>query len=580
MKWADVDTHPSGGLDRLPMFPSPVYRSRFSRPIAVVLGLVLATILPAHAALVETIGEVRIIKPLTPDRYRPVFPEKRLRKALRRFLNQECDAVATAEEIGRRYRFLGYVPSIHAECDETTLHLTVRESSHRIELITFDPDDLRRIEMTADPQFKDPHSLYPVPRDSSRALLRGLLRTVEGDLYNAERYRTDSEAVGLLGYAVAFIPGPDTATDAYPAGAYLIQSLVPRGSGRPVEGARTNYIGGSASYGPREKGAVGIQYQKRQMFGQFDRFSFSPTYGVALGGDMTYTAPILSDREDPRRLYDLQLSVFSIFRNNRNLAGVETDERRTGAAVSLGLRPLGIRGAHDLRFRWRLEHTEIDLDEMIPGVEEVDLTILRSSAAYEWRHTDRSPSLSARIVPVVELAFDDAGGARNFVRSSVDTGLHGRSRTGFEFDLHLNAGTIDRSVPTYELWDLGGATTVRGFTEDSILGRHRVALQTEIWIPFTRTLPYRPIAPGEPISQPGEIPIERRSARLLKWALFADGGYISGTTTGRNESLFGAGLGLRFVVPRQPLVIRLDYGWGLGGRGYDSFAYVSLVYRF
>lgn len=558
----------------------PIHRPSLARTIPLLLGLTLAPMARTGAAPVETIGEVRIIKPSGAEGYHPVFSEKRLRKALRRFLNQECNAVATEEEISRRYRFLGYVPTIHVDCEETTLHLTVRESSHLVELITFDAEELQRIGMTADPHFKDPRPLYPVPRDSSRALLRGLLSTVEGDLYNAERYRSDSEAIGLLGYAVAFIPGPDLGGDAYPAGAYLIQSLIRRGSGKPVKGARTNYLGGSASYGPRDKGDIGLIYQKRQLLGQFDRFSFSPTYGVALGGDMTYSAPILSDREDPRRLYNLELSVFSFFRNNRNLAGVETDERRTGGAISLGLRPLGIRGAHDLRFRWRLEHTEIDLDEIIPGVEEVDLTILRSSAAYEWRHTDRSPSLSARIVPVIELALDGVGGARSFVRSSIDTGLHGRSRTGFEFDLHLNAGTIDHTVPEFELWDLGGATTVRGFKEDSFLGRHRVALQAELWIPFSRTLPYRPVAPGEPISQPGEIPLERYSARLLKGALFIDGGYLSGTTTGRNETLFGAGVGLRFVVPRQPLVIRLDYAWGLGGRGDDSFAYVSLGYRF
>lgn len=562
------------------MSRSPIHRPSLSRTIPLLLGLTLAPMARTGAAPVETIGEVRIIKPSGAEGYHPVFSEKRLRKALRRFLNQECNVVATEEEISRRYRFLGYVPTIHVDCKETTLHLTVRESSHLVELITFDAEELQRIGMTADPHFKDPRPLYPVPRDSSRALLRGLLSTVEGDLYNAERYRSDSEAIGLLGYAVAFIPGPDLGGDAYPAGAYLIQSLIRRGSGKPVKGARTNYLGGSASYGPRDKGDIGLIYQKRQLLGQFDRFSFSPTYGVALGGDMTYSAPILSDREDPRRLYNLELSVFSFFRNNRNLAGVETDERRTGGAISLGLRPLGIRGAHDLRFRWRLEHTEIDLDAIIPGVEEVDLTILRSSAAYEWRHTDRSPSLSARIVPVIELALDGVGGARSFVRSSIDTGLHGRSRTGFEFDLHLNAGTIDHTVPEFELWDLGGATTVRGFKEDSFLGRHRVALQAELWIPFSRTLPYRPVAPGEPISQPGEIPLERRSARLLKGALFIDGGYLSGTTTGRNETLFGAGVGLRFVVPRQPLVIRLDYAWGLGGRGDDSFAYVSLGYRF
>jgi hypothetical protein len=39
-------------------------------------------------------------------------------------------------------------------------------------------------------------------------------------------------------------------------------------------------------------------------------------------------------------------------------------------------------------------------------------------------------------------------------------------------------------------------------------------------------------------------------------------------------------VGLRFVVPDQPLVIRLDYGWGLGPGGGDSFPYVSLTYQY
>ena len=47
-----------------------------------------------------------------------------------------------------------------------------------------------------------------------------------------------------------------------------------------------------------------------------------------------------------------------------------------------------------------------------------------------------------------------------------------------------------------------------------------------------------------------------------------------------NESLLGAGVGIRFIIPRQPIVVRFDYGWGLGGRGNDSFPYLSMGYRF
>ncbi len=562
------------------MVPATRFRRGAARAIALLPWILSGSAVCAPADSVESIGAIRIILPPQPSSHEPVFTEADLREDLRRYVGSPCDGPTIEEAIGRRYRFLGYVPTVRAECDRGTLELTVRESSHRIALITFDPEELGRIGVSADPDVRDPRPLFPVPPGAPRALLRGLLSTVEGDLYNAERYRSDSESAGLLGFAVAFIPGPETGPDAYPAGAYLVQSLVARTGGRGARGGRTNYVGGTASYAPREKGRVGVVYRKRALFGQFDRFSFSPTYGVALGGALNYAAPILSDREDPKRLYDLEFTTFSSFRNDRLLAGVETDERRTGAALALGLRPLGIRAPHDLRFRWAVEHTRIDLEEEVPGLDEVDLTLLRMSAAYEWRRTHRSPSLSARMVPAVEVAFDDVGGARSFVRSSLDAALHGRSPAGLEFDLHLVAGTIDHAVPEFELWDLGGATTVRGFRDDSFLGRHRVALQSEIWIPFARPLPYRALDPGEPIARPGDIPIERRSARMLKGALFLDGGYLSGTASGRNETLVGAGVGLRFVVPHQPLVIRIDYGWGLGGRGGDAFPYVSLGYRF
>jgi hypothetical protein len=556
------------------------WAGRAATTSAAVLCILWAAALPLHATPIVSIDEVRIISPVEPPEHRPVFSEKKVRGFLEDHLGSECDPAPIRESLERRYRFLGYVPTVRVRCDAGGLTVTIRESSYRIELITFDTQELSRIGVSADPTFQDRVRLYDVPSGAPRALLRGLLRTQEGDLYNAERYRSDSEAVNHVGYVVAFIPGPDTGPDSYAAGAYLVQSRVPRLDGETPRGAQTNYLGGTVSYAPRAEGAVGVTYQKQRVFGQFDRLILSPNYNDSIGGEMTYAAPILSDREDPRRLYDIGISVFSDFQNNRQFGPIETDERRTGAGLSLGLRPLGIRGPHDLRFGWSLRHTNIDLEEDIPNVEEVDLTVLRSSAAYEWRHTSRSPSLSARLVPAVDVAIDAFGGARNFVRGTLDASLHGRTRVGFETALHLTAGTLDRHVPAYELFDLGGATTVRGFEEDTFLGRHIVALQSELWIPFVRPLPYRPLAPGQPIAEPGDEPLESRAARLLKWALFVDGGYVSGTPTGRNETLVGAGVGLRFVVPRRPLFVRLDYGWGLGVHGGDAFAYLSLGYRF
>jgi hypothetical protein len=553
---------------------------RAARVIPWLLCLLGAAVSSPYAAPLVSIDEIRFVMSGEPPQHRPVFSEKKIRGFLKDHLGSECDPAPIRESLERRYRFLGYVPTVRVRCDAGGLTVTIRESSHRIELIAFDTEELTRIGVSPDPFFEDKVLLYAVPTGASRTLLKGLLRTQEGDLYNAERYRSDSEAVSFVGYVVAFIPGPETGPDSYPAGAYLVQSRVPRLEDGPPPDARTNYIGGLASYNPRAQGNVGVIYQKQRVFGQFDRFALSTYYGQELGGDLTYAAPILSDREDPKRLYDVGVSVFSNFRHNRLISGVETDERRSGAGLSWGLRPLGIRSPHDLRFRWALEHTRIDLEEDIPTVEEVDLTVLRWSAAYEWRHTSRSPSLSARLVPVLEFAFDSIGGAQTFVRGSLDASLHGRAMSGYEMNLHLTAGTMDRVVPEYELWDLGGATTVRGFRDDTLLGRHRVALQSELWIPFVRPLPYRQVTPGTPIPEPGDAPLEPRAARLLKAALFVDVGYLSGTLDGRNETLVGAGVGLRFVVPRRPLFFRLDYGWGLGDQGGDAFPYFSLGYRF
>jgi hypothetical protein len=40
------------------------------------------------------------------------------------------------------------------------------------------------------------------------------------------------------------------------------------------------------------------------------------------------------------------------------------------------------------------------------------------------------------------------------------------------------------------------------------------------------------------------------------------------------------GVGIRFVVPGQPLVMRVDYGWGLGPNGGGSYPYFALGYHF
>ncbi|MBI2017255.1 MAG: hypothetical protein HYS77_17230, partial [Candidatus Rokubacteria bacterium] len=314
-------------------------------------GIVCALVLPAaliaplRAAEGGPVIAVEIVSPPAgPDR-RPVLSEEQLRHEVGALIGPACDERTLAQALERRYRFLGYVPSLEVSCLETGARLRVRESSHTVDLITLDAADLERIGVRPDPDFEDRLKLYPVPADAPRAVLRGLLQTRPGDLYNFERYRADRDALQKMGYTVAFIPGETRTGSAYPSGAYLIQSLTPRAAA--AGGTRkTNYLGGTGSYGPRKKSAAGLLYEKDELFGRLDRLSVAPSYNAAAGGTLAYTAPLLSSREEPRSLFDLDLSLFSEYRHNRLLDGVLTDERQTGLAATLGIRPLGLKAPH------------------------------------------------------------------------------------------------------------------------------------------------------------------------------------------------------------------------------------------
>ena len=508
----------------------------------------------------------------------PVFKEEELRRIVRPLLDSGCNEPVIREALDRRYKFLGYVPAIAVECSGQTLRLRVRESSHTIDLITFDPGDLARIGVKPDQEFEDKVRFYPVPNDAPRAVLRALLLTREGDLYNFERYRADREALARLGYTVAFIPGSAEGDDEYPRGAYLVMSLTPR-SPTAEDRRKTNYIGGTASYAPRAKGAAGMLYEKDGLFGEFDRLSVAPTYSTAAGGSVSYSAPLLARRASPARIYDLEFRIYSDFQNNRQLETVETDQRQSGLSGTVGIRPLGLRPPHTLKIDLGLKSERIVLDQAPPGEEDGATDSIRIAATYDWRHADRWPSLSWHLAPSVDWVLRARGGEVTFVRPGLESMLHIRSRSGVEINLHAVGGTIDREVPSFELWSLGGPTTVRGFKEDSFLGRNLAAFQTEIWLPFVRPLAATAPPEGEPWDA-ARAPYEPRAARLFKWALFADAGYLSGTTAGTTESIAGAGVGIRFLVPHHPFVVKVDYGWGLGARGGEAFPYVWLAYRY
>src|SRR5262245_48905170 len=197
------------------------FRPVAARRAAAAAALVLAAVAPIHAARADApteepagvltrVGAVRFVVPGTtggetgPDG--SVFTGARVRSWLEGEKGRTCEPARLAELIASHYRALGYIPTVRAFCDGGEASADVRESSHRVAIITFDVADLAPLNVKPQ-RLVDEKKFYPVPESAPRAVLRGLLQTRPGDLYNVERHRLDRVALGRLGYVLLFIPG-------------------------------------------------------------------------------------------------------------------------------------------------------------------------------------------------------------------------------------------------------------------------------------------------------------------------------------------------------------------------------------
>lgn len=549
-------------------------RGARSRRVRAAAGAAILALSAGAAVSADSPGAIRIVPVAEREAGADIIPQAEIRSRLATALREGCDPDRIGETLAAPYRALGYVPRVVVTCTATGADVQIRESSHRIALVTFDPAELRSLGLTAQ-GLEDETRLYPVPGSAPRAVLRGLLQSRAGDLYNVERYHADRFTLARLGYALLFVPAAQAPDDAYPDGALLVQSLSPR----PEEGSRPdrrkNYVGGSAAYGPRAGPSAGVTYARNDLFRAYDRLTFAPTFNDAWGGTLGYTAPFIARTAEPRRLYDLGVSGYSTFQNNRLLDGAERDERRSGVSLNLGARLLDLRPLHELRLESSLRYESVAIEDEPDSAHQ---TVLRVGVTHDYRHLWLGPAFTFRTAPAVEWAIG-FGDELQWIKPTIELAWHARLGQGFEADVRLAGGGIDRPVPEFELFPLGGVTSVRGFREDTFLGRGRAVTQAELWIPFARPIEARPVTARE-AGGDEPVPYEPRIARRLKAAVFLDAGTVWQTTAGTRETLWGAGVGVRFVVPDQPLVIRLDYGWGLGPDGGDSFPYVSLGYQY
>lgn len=400
------------------------------------------------------------------------------------------------------------------------------------------------------------------------------LRTKPGELFNLTRWQRDINRLYNTGYFDLITPEEEPAA----SGVIDITLQVKE---RPT--GRLN-VGFAIDSHRRLIGLAEIYETNFQGTGRTVGVNFQSTGGRSGNSiELLFTEPHLD-----RHRTTLSVSLYDklIYRFTSNFFGggqidpnleQRYDERRRGATVGLS-RPFGDFITASLGLR--AEDVNTNRVATSQGGEFIrqdgSLTSFTLRGVYSNRDFDLDPAMGQFLAVTVEPGitnirsseqqFIDSGvvrlGRSNFLRSSIDYRIfyspQGRRtqpddrRQVFAFRAYY--GTVSGSVPFFEQFFIGGAETLRGYSEDRFWGKNALLFSFEFRQPIEKAF----------------------TAVFFVDAGHAWGGYptVNEFTQSRTLNLqVGYGLGIRVRTPLGPL--RIDYGIGRdGGRTHFSVGQV------
>lgn len=400
------------------------------------------------------------------------------------------------------------------------------------------------------------------------------LRTKPGELFNITRWQRDINRLYNTGYFDLITPEEEPAAPG-------VIDITLQVKERPT--GRLN-VGFAIDSHRRLIGLAEIYETNFQGTGRTVGVNFQSTGGR--GGnsiELLFTEPYLD-----RHRTTLSVSLYNklIYRFTSNFFGSNQldpnleqryDERRRGVTVGLS-RPFGDFLTASIGLR--TEDVNTNRVATSQGGEFIrqdgSLTSLTLRGVYSNRDFDLDPAMGQFLAVTVEPGitnirssgqqFIDSGvvrlGRSNFLRSSIDYRFffspQGRRTQPDDrrqvFAARAYYGTVSGSVPFFEQFFIGGAETLRGYSEDRFWGKNALLFSFEF-----------------------RQPIEKAFTAVF----FVDighawGGYPSVNEFSQTRTLnlqVGYGLGIRVRTPLGPL--RIDYGIGReGGRTHFSVGQV------
>ncbi len=381
----------------------------------------------------------------------------------------------------------------------------------------------------------------------------------------------------------------------FPPCRYVILRRIPRRRWREakeaLEGAparlavgplQKRWISGSAEYSRRDLFSARLFYQRAHLLREFDLLEISPYVSQQFAGAIRYQIPYLLPASITPWNVFAEAKIYDEFVPDRLLAGVEADEERRGGRLSLGLEPFRHWNGHSLKGwayvnRYHVTFSECTVSvncegvvagkPRVPGAALNDVNIVGTAFEYTFSHLFRAPRLSWKFLPSAEAATEAWGGDLTFRRAAGELQQHYWFSTGFEIDARWKAGVVDRRVPVFEQFALGGADSLRGFLRDDFLGRRFVSAQNDVWIP----IPFRAFGRDSRVLAALE--------RNLKTALTLDAATVSLRDARQVRLARGIGVGLRYTAETSPLVVRLDAAYGYWKGVSRWYPYLSFSRR-
>jgi len=340
---------------------------------------------------------------------------------------------------------------------------------------------------------------------------------------------------------------PGTPTDLEPA------SVVPetgdaRQATQTARRDKRNYLGGGVRYFP-DQGVRWFVTTHRMTRTGLDLLSAEGGQQNDGFGAIEYQRDYLAFPALGRRL-SLSARGGTDVTINRILAGIPTDERRTGGGAHLEL---------ELFRDWSGSRFAVSTDgryetvRLMPqgGIETAtDLTTTDLGLSFERNAPLRRNPATLRVLPSLRVGW--LTGA-TYTRLNALAAYHVSITGPIESDLRLHGVVASDETPLFELPSLGGEETTRGFRADQVFGRQLWSAQSELWLPLA------------PI--PDASTFVANLVRNLRLAGFYDVGGIdpvSGSPGGLRQGV-GAGLRLRY----QGVVFALDVAHGFGADALD-----------